>query len=218
MAGGVGPADCKTSTSGRLVLCSASNERSGSHPMQAAAEVTVPSSLLSVDRAGAAAASPPPVDPLADLNDAQRAAVLHGAGRPAGPLLVIAGAGSGKTNTLACRVARLVADGADPHRILLLTFSRRAARAMEQRAGRMLHRLCGTAQGTAAPTLPWAGTFHSVAARLLREYAPRIGLPESFTIHDRPDSEDLLAIVRHARGLASTERRFPGKGTCLAIY
>jgi DNA helicase-2/ATP-dependent DNA helicase PcrA len=162
--------------------------------------------------------SPPPVDPLAHLNDAQRAAVLHGAGGIAAPLLVIAGAGSGKTNTLACRVARLVADGADPQRILLLTFSRRAAREMEQRAGRMLQRLCAAGQGDPPPTLPWAGTFHSVAARLLREYASRIGLPESFTIHDRADSEDLLAIVRHARGLASTERRFPGKGTCLAIY
>jgi DNA helicase-2/ATP-dependent DNA helicase PcrA len=158
-------------------------------------------------------------DPFAHLNAEQRAAVVHGAGeRKPGPLLVVAGAGSGKTNALACRVAHLVAHGADPQRLLLLTFSRRAATEMERRAGRMLLRLQGARGGGAPPALPWAGTFHGVGARLLREYAPRIGLPETFTIHDRGDSEDLVALVRHARGLASTERRFPGKSTCLAIY
>jgi len=159
----------------------------------------------------------PRPDPLAFLNDAQRDAVAHGEGAaPHGPLLVIAGAGSGKTNTLACRVARLVADGADPSRLLLLTFSRRAAAEMEQRAGRMLQRLAGA--GRVAPSLPWSGTFHSVGARLLREYAPRIGLPDTFTIHDRGDSEDLIALVRHAHGRNATERRFPAKATCLSIY
>jgi len=165
----------------------------------------------------APAKRPAPADPLDFLNGAQREAVIHGADCPrVGPLLVIAGAGSGKTNTLACRVAHLVARGADPQRILLLTFSRRAAAEMEQRAGRMLQRLAGP--GRPAPSLPWAGTFHSVGARLLREWAPRVGVAESFTIHDRGDSEDLMALVRHARGLASTERRFPAKATCLAIY
>ena len=155
-------------------------------------------------------------DPFAHLNAAQREAVLHGGRCSSGPLLVVAGAGSGKTNTLACRVARLVAEGADPQRILLLTFSRRAAAEMDRRAGRMLLRLTG--EGGKPPALPWSGTFHSVGARLLREYAPRIGVPEAFTIQDRGDSEDLLALVRHARGLADTERRFPGKATCLAVY
>ena len=162
-------------------------------------------------------ALPAPDDPLDFLNPAQRQAVVHATDAPeAGPLLVIAGAGSGKTSTLACRVAHLVARGADPQRLLLLTFSRRAATEMERRAGRMLQRLAGV--GRAVPSLPWSGTFHSVGARLLREYAPRIGLPESFTIHDRADSEDLIALVRHARGLGSAERRFPAKATCLAIY
>ena len=117
--------------------------------------------------------------PFADLNDAQSAAVEHGldaAGRivPAPPLLVIAGAGSGKTMTLAARVARLVLAGADPQRVLLLTFSRRAAQAMEQRVGRVLHQALGLAATQGVPQLRWAGTFHGIGARLLREYAPRI--------------------------------------------
>jgi DNA helicase-2/ATP-dependent DNA helicase PcrA len=166
----------------------------------------------------AAASALADAGPFATLNEDQRAAVLHGGGAArGGPLLVIAGAGSGKTSTLAHRVARLVADGADPQRLLLLTFSRRAAVEMERRAGRVLHALASSKPQVPA-ALPWAGTFHGIGARLLREYAPRIGLPESFTIHDRADSEDLLAIVRHGRGLSATERRFPGKSTCLSIY
>ncbi len=155
-------------------------------------------------------------EPSGALNDQQRSAVEHGgADGSSPPLLVIAGAGSGKTNTLAWRVARLVHDGADPQRMLLLTFSRRAAVEMERRAGAMLARM---QQLAAPPRLPWSGTFHSVGARLLREYAPRIGLADSFTIHDRADSEDLLALVRHELGLDTTRARFPGKATCLAIY
>ncbi|WP_332876978.1 ATP-dependent helicase [Massilia sp. S19_KUP03_FR1] len=160
-------------------------------------------------------------DPFAGLNAEQRAAVEHdidcapGAARP---LLVIAGAGSGKTNTLAHRVARLITHGADPQRMLLLTFSRRAANEMTQRAGNVLHRILGRSSAQAPITLPWAGTFHSIGARLLREYAGRIGLDEAFTIHDRGDSEDLMGMVRHDIGLTQTEKRFPLKGTCLAIY
>ncbi len=70
----------------------------------------------------------------------------------------------------------------------------------------------------AAPSLIWAGTFHSIGARLLREYAPRIGLAPEFTIHDREDSADLMNLVRHELALSGTEKRFPLKGTCLAIY
>jgi DNA helicase-2/ATP-dependent DNA helicase PcrA len=133
-------------------------------------------------------------------------------------LLIIAGAGSGKTNTLAYRVAELVACGADPQRILLLTFSRRAAAEMERRAGQILQRVLG-ARGSGPPTtLTWAGTFHGIGARLLRDYAECIGLHATFTIHDRGDSEDLLALVRHDLGLSATNRRFPHKATCLAIY
>ncbi len=160
-------------------------------------------------------------DPYSSLNPEQRSAVEHDVGAADGavrPLLVIAGAGSGKTNTLAHRVARLIQSGADPQRILLLTFSRRAATEMTHRAGSVLHRVMGM-RGSQAPTsLPWAGTFHSIGARLLREYAGRIGLDESFTIHDRGDSEDLMGLVRHEIGLTQTAKRFPLKGTCLSIY
>jgi DNA helicase-2/ATP-dependent DNA helicase PcrA len=162
----------------------------------------------------------PDTDPFASLNPQQRSAVEHDIGRAAvRPLLVVAGAGSGKTNTLAHRVARLIQSGADPQRILLLTFSRRAATEMTQRAAVVLQRIFGTAS-TAFASLPWAGTFHSIGARLLREYAGRIGLEASFTIHDRADSEDLMGMVRQDIGLGTTagQKRFPLKGTCLAIY
>jgi DNA helicase-2/ATP-dependent DNA helicase PcrA len=159
---------------------------------------------------------------LAALNKEQRLAVEHGLGADRregqGPLLVIAGAGSGKTSTLAHRVAHLVFSGVDPQRILLLTFSRRAAAEMERRAGQVLSRGAAAGAPQPPPALPWAGTFHSIGARLLREYAARIGLDASFTIYDRADSEDLMAIVRHALGLSATRNRFPAKATCLAIY
>lgn len=159
-------------------------------------------------------------DPLELLNPEQRAAAEHGLGEQVDdtrPLLVIAGAGAGKTNTLAHRVANLILHGADPQRILLLTFSRRAAGEMERRAGSVMNCVLGL-KTQQPPSLPWSGTFHSIGARLLRDYAGRIGLHEAFTIHDRGDSEDLLGLVRHELGLSSTENRFPKKGTCLAIY
>jgi len=159
---------------------------------------------------------------LATLNDAQRAAVEHGVGaaiaeRDERPLLVIAGAGSGKTSTLAHRVAHLIAGGVDPQRLLLLTFSRRAAQEMGRRAGQVLAKVLGL-KSEAPPSLPWAGTFHGIGARLLREYAAQIGLDENFTIHDRGDAEDLMGLARHELGLSSTVNRFPRKGTCLSIY
>jgi DNA helicase-2/ATP-dependent DNA helicase PcrA len=159
----------------------------------------------------------PPLPLIPGASSAQRA-VEHDIGVAAPrPLLVVAGAGSGKTNTLAHRVARLVQSGADPQRILLLTFSRRAANEMGRRAGGVLQKVFN-ASSQAFASLPWAGTFHSIGARLLREYAGRIGLESSFTIHDRADSEDLMGLVRQEIGLAQTEKRFPLKGTCLAIY
>ncbi len=153
-------------------------------------------------------------DPFEALNPRQREAVLH----CGGPLLVLAGAGTGKTMTLAARVARRVLDGADPQRLLLLTFSRRAAHEMAQRAGRLLHQALGLPATRQPPALPWAGTFHGIGARLLRELAPQIGLPEQFSIIDRGDSEDLIGLVRERLGLAASQRRFPLKATCLAIY
>jgi DNA helicase-2/ATP-dependent DNA helicase PcrA len=162
-------------------------------------------------------------DPFETLNAEQRAAVEHGIDAPdhlGEALLVIAGAGSGKTMTLASRVTRLVLAGADPQRILLLTFSRRAAREMETRVGRVLHQALGFSSTQRPPTLHWSGTFHSVGARLLREYAPHIGLSDAFTILDRGDSEDLMGLVRQELGIGDTRSRsrFPQKGTCLGIY
>jgi DNA helicase-2/ATP-dependent DNA helicase PcrA len=157
---------------------------------------------------------------LAKLNAEQRRAVEHGGetrdGAP--PLLIIAGAGSGKTNTLAHRVAHLIVGGADPRRMLLLTFSRRAAAEMQRRVERIAAQALGAKAAPVADALSWSGTFHAIGARLLREYALDIGLNNAFTIHDREDSRDLMNLVRHDLGLSKTHKRFPMKGTCLAIY
>jgi DNA helicase-2/ATP-dependent DNA helicase PcrA len=140
------------------------------------------------------------------LNRGQRDAVLADA---SSPVLIIAGAGTGKTTTLAHRIAQLVVDGADPRRILLLTFSRRAALEMIRRARRV----------TQGADLPWAGTFHAIGSRLLRLHALPLGLDPSFTVLDRGDSADLLDLIRAEHGLAKKrDRRFPRKDTCLAIY
>lgn len=161
---------------------------------------------------------------LAGLDEAQRAAASWGvqAGAPpTPPLLMIAGAGTGKTGTLAHRVAHLLAHGADPGRILLLTFSRRAADELGRRVRRILARSAVLAAAQAhlhAATLLWAGTFHAIGARLLRDYAGRIGLDAAFSIHDREDSADLMDLVRHELGQSASKSRFPQKATCLAIY
>jgi DNA helicase-2/ATP-dependent DNA helicase PcrA len=154
------------------------------------------------------------------LNPDQRRAAEHGVGAPTppGPLLVIAGAGSGKTNTLAHRVAHLVVSGADPRRILLMTFSRRAAAEMGRRVERIVAAALPKNRNAAGAEIPWAGTFHGIGARLLRDYADAVGLNPAFTIHDREDSADLMNLVRHQLGLSRTESRFPTKATCLAIY
>ena len=157
------------------------------------------------------------------LNRAQRAAVLHGLPadggppEPGPPLLIIAGAGSGKTKTLAHRVAELILRGADPHRILLLTFTRRAAEAMTRRARGITAEIAGKRlEGVAG--LEWSGTFHAIGAKLLHRYADQVGLDPSFTVLDRSDAADLMDLVRDDLGLSRKDRRFPRKGTCLAIY
>jgi DNA helicase-2/ATP-dependent DNA helicase PcrA len=156
---------------------------------------------------------------LDSLNPAQRRAVSHGSGAdPAPPVLIIAGAGSGKTNTLAHRVAHLLVCGTDPRRILLMTFSRRAASEMIRRVERIARKVMGDGAGVAVDALSWAGTFHGVGARLLRDLAEQIGLDPAFTIHDREDAADLMNLVRHELGFSKTEARFPTKGTCLSIY
>src|SRR6267154_126944 len=163
-----------------------------------------------------------PVAYLESLNREQRRAVEHGvkekSAAPSMPLLVIAGAGSGKTNTLAHRVAHLIVNGADPRRILMMTFSRRAASEMTRRVERIARKVMGDGACVMTDALSWTGTFHGIGARLLREHSDQIGLDPAFTIHDREDSADLMNLVRHDLGFSKTESRFPTKGTCLAIY
>jgi DNA helicase-2/ATP-dependent DNA helicase PcrA len=144
---------------------------------------------------------------LDKLNDQQRAAATFGRE----PLLIVAGAGTGKTNTLAHRVAHLINAGTAPDRILLLTFTRRAASEMLKRVETIL-------SSSAALSRVWGGTFHSIANRLLRVHSQSIGLGEAFTVIDRSDAEDLLNDVRSELALDKGEVRFPKKGTCLSIY
>ncbi len=169
---------------------------------------------------------------LPRLNPQQRQAAEFGSG----PLLIIAGAGTGKTNTLAHRVAHLVHSGAKPERILLLTFSRRAAIEMIRRTQRILGAIGATgakgaigAEAPIAPSapiapiapsvrLPWSGTFHSIANRLIRRHAAAVGLDANFSVLDRGDAADLMDVLRHEIGFSKTEKRFPRKDTCLAIY
>jgi DNA helicase-2/ATP-dependent DNA helicase PcrA len=162
---------------------------------------------------------------LESLNPAQRRAVEHGIDGPnprPGPLLVIAGAGTGKTETLAHRVAQLILHGADPRRILLLTFTRRAAQEMTRRAARIVARALHAAEGSAPRPSParilWSGTFHAVGNRLLRLHAGPVGLDPAFTVLDRSDAADLLDVVRNELGHSGRAARFPKKATCLAIY
>ena len=164
---------------------------------------------------------------LERLNAAQRKAVGHGEALPekgwkSGPLLIVAGAGTGKTDTLAHRVAHLVINGVDPARILMLTFTRRAALEMRRRAHditrKALNDALGGASQSIAQRLSWAGTFHSVGNRLLRHYAPHLQLDPHFSVLDRGDSADLMDGLRQELGLAGKEQRFPRKDTCLQIY
>ncbi|MGH7147016.1 MAG: ATP-dependent helicase [Nitrospiraceae bacterium] len=144
------------------------------------------------------------IDYPAALNSQQLAAVMAGEG----PSLVIAGAGSGKTRTLVYRVAYLIDSGIDPSHILLLTFTRKSAQEMLERAGELIGSRCDRVCG---------GTFHSVANMLLRRYGRSIGVEPSFTILDRGDAEDLIALVRSQLGLNEKDKRFPRKGTIMEM-
>jgi len=165
---------------------------------------------------------------LGSLNAPQRRAVTYGEPLPggkgfrAGPLLIVAGAGTGKTNTLAHRVAHLAMSGVDPARILMLTFTRRAAAEMKRRANEIMREAFNDKLGSKASAISqrmtWAGTFHSVANRLLRHYAKHVGLDPSFTVLDRSDSADLLDTVRTELGFSGKGQRFPRKDTCIGIY
>ncbi|MEJ2153978.1 MAG: ATP-dependent helicase [Desulfobacteraceae bacterium] len=139
------------------------------------------------------------------LNPAQLEAVTHGTG----PLLVIAGAGSGKTRTLTYRVARLVENGTAPQSILLLSFTRKASQEMLRRAAELLDQRCRKVAG---------GTFHSFANAVLRRYSAKIGLENGFTIIDRSDSEDLIGMIRKESTTAIDERKLPRKATLANMF
>jgi DNA helicase-2/ATP-dependent DNA helicase PcrA len=149
-----------------------------------------------------------------ELNGAQRAAADHGDG----PLLIVAGAGTGKTTTLAARVARLLDRGARPERLLLLTFSRRAAREMLTRAEHMTTGSGGESRAEATAGRVWGGTFHAVANRLLRLHGRPLGLRPDFTVLDQADGADVMNLLRDELGFSARERRFPRKETLAGIY
>ncbi|MGH7815996.1 MAG: ATP-dependent helicase [Candidatus Binatia bacterium] len=140
-----------------------------------------------------------------ELNEAQYEAVAA----VEGPLLIVAGAGTGKTRTLVYRVAHLIDQGIDPRSILLLTFTRRAAEEMIRRAGLLIGGRSSQVSG---------GTFHSFANLVLRVYGRHVNLASSFTIMDRSDSEDVIQTIRAEMGLGKKEKRFPRKQTVAEIF
>jgi len=148
---------------------------------------------------------PSQLDFRKELNDAQFQAV----NTVEGPLLIVAGAGTGKTRTLVYRVAHLIDIGVDPRSILLLTFTRRAAEEMLRRASVLIDSRCSQVAG---------GTFHSFANLVLRQFGRRIDLLPSFTIMDRPDSEDAIQLLRTEMGLNNKDKRFPRKQTVGEIF
>jgi DNA helicase-2/ATP-dependent DNA helicase PcrA len=164
---------------------------------------------------------------LAKLNGPQRRAATYGEPLPekgfkSGPLLIVAGAGTGKTDTLAHRVAHLVIHGVDPARIMMLTFTRRAAIEMRRRAYELAKSALNEALGGASQgilqRMSWVGTFHSVGNRLLRHYARHLKLDPQFSVLDRGDAADFMDTLRQELGFAHKEQRFPRKDTCLQIY
>jgi DNA helicase-2/ATP-dependent DNA helicase PcrA len=161
------------------------------------------------------------------LNPSQRRAAtfgtpVEGNGVAAGPMLILAGAGTGKTSTLAHRTAHLVLNGVDPARILMLTFTRRAAQEMIRRTQAIVAEVMAdrgkAGDRSVLSRLLWAGTFHSVGNRILRSYAKHLGLDPHFTVLDRADAADLMDVVRHELGFSAKDKRFPRKDACLAIY
>jgi len=145
------------------------------------------------------------IDYEADLNPQQRAAATAGRG----PHLIVAGAGTGKTRTLIYRLAYLVETGTRPERIVLLTFTRRAANDMTARASNLLDGRCEKVQG---------GTFHAFCLQVLRRHAPALDLPRNFTVLDAADAADVLSVLRAQGNYASGEERFPQKKTLYNMF
>jgi DNA helicase-2/ATP-dependent DNA helicase PcrA len=145
------------------------------------------------------------IDYEAALNDAQYRAVTT----TEGPLLIVAGAGTGKTRTLVFRVARLVDVGIRPESVLLLTFTRRAAASMLARAAALADERCQRVSG---------GTFHSLAYSVLRKHSDLAGIARSFTVLDQGDTEDVIELLRKQMGFAAKDRHFPRKRTVGAIF
>src|SRR5262249_8448769 len=139
------------------------------------------------------------------LNEAQYQAVTT----IEGPLLIVAGAGTGKTRTLVYRVARLVETSVRPESVLLLTFTRRAATSMLARAAALADERCQRVSG---------GTFHSMAHSILRRHADLAGVARSFTVLDQSDTEDLIDLLRRQMGFTGKDRHFPRKRTIGAIF
>ncbi|MEM7274436.1 MAG: ATP-dependent helicase [Actinomycetota bacterium] len=173
-------------------------------PLCRAAETTPPPANAPDPPADQSELQPDPL--MAGLNPEQAAAASH----RGSPLLIVAGAGTGKTRTLVARVNHLLRDGVAPDRILLLTFTRRAA-------AEMVGRVAASGSDRAAASI-WGGTFHSVANRLLRRYGAAAGLPEGFTVLDHGDATDLFGLVRTEEGFGQRGRRFPRPETIAAIY
>lgn len=148
------------------------------------------------------------------LNKEQTLAVKH----KTGPLLIIAGAGTGKTKTLVHRVASLIHEGVEPNRILLLTFTRRAAAEMQSRVRFLLETQAKTQKNRQSNSNVWGGTFHAVGTRLLRMYGQSIGISSDFTILDRSDSEDLVGTIRAEMQLDKATLKFPKKATCMTVF
>ena len=142
----------------------------------------------------------------AGLNERQLEAIQH----VGSPLVIVAGAGTGKTRTLVARVAHLIETGVEPERLLLLTFSRRAAQEMIDRVGNATERR--------AAARIWGGTFHAMANRLLRMHGEAVGLTPSFTVLDQSDARDLFGLVRAEQGSSAGARRFPRPDTIATIY
>ncbi len=147
----------------------------------------------------------PRIDYQSELNESQYKAVTT----IDGPLLIVAGAGTGKTRTQVYRVARLVETGVRPESVLLLTFTRRAATSMLARAAQLADARCQRVSG---------GTFHSMAYSVLRKYSELAGVERSFTVLDSSDTEDLIDLLRRQMDFKGKERRFPRKRTICAIF